>query len=258
MRHDAPRIQGWLDPDWSPGAASTLELHALFLAAPREPLRSLPHRQTFAWPESNPRAIVKRTRGDLFRDRWHDYLRGRLRSPGQREFENLRKLTQAGIPVPRALGWGRSGALSLVLMERVGYTRTLRQCLEDGDDRVLPEQLESLARLVADLHAAGWYHRDLYLEHVALLPNGNLCLLDLGRARQQARPRSRWLAKDLGALLFSLPARLPAATRLRFLARYLDLRGIHGARTRREWARAAEFRRGRIASHAPRHVSPPA
>jgi tRNA A-37 threonylcarbamoyl transferase component Bud32 len=147
------------------------------------------------------------------------------------------------------------GSLSVVLMERVEHSQTLRQLLEQGQEVVDRKLLEDLAQLVARLHRAGWYHRDLYLEHVILRPDGSLCLLDLGRARQQASPRSRWLAKDLGALLHSLPDRIPAATRLRFLARYLDLCGIRGAQARRAWARAVEQRRARIASHAPRHVS---
>ena len=255
MRSDAGQIEGWLDPGWLQGVETAQGLRDLFLAQPQAPLRVVPLRQTFLWPEAAPQAVVKRTRGDLFRDRWHDLLRGRARSPGQREFDNLRRLAQAGIPVPRPLGWGRSGKVSLVLMERVEHTQTLRQHLEQIEGHVAPERLETLAQLVARLHRAGWYHRDLYLEHVVLRPDGSLCLLDLGRARQRDAPRPRWLAKDLGALLHSLPDRIPSATRLRFLARYLDLCGIRGAGARRGWARAAEQRRARIASHAPRHVS---
>ncbi|MDP6937765.1 MAG: lipopolysaccharide kinase InaA family protein [Planctomycetota bacterium] len=255
MRQAEETIHGWLDPDWLRGAIIAEVLEELLHAIPEAPLRSVPTRQTFSWPSEAPTAIVKRTRGDQFRDRWYDYLRGSARSPGQREFENLRDLARAGIPVPRPLGWGAMGSLSFVLMERVEHSKTLRQSLEEGEGSVPPQLLDGLAQLVASLHRAGWYHRDLYLEHVILRPDGSLCLLDLGRARQQASPRSRWLAKDLGALLHSLPDRIPAATRLRFLARYLDLCGIHGARARRTWARAAEQRRARIASHAPRHVS---
>jgi len=255
MGQAAGKIHGWLDSDWLRGVSLAQGLKELLHAHPEALLRSLPTRQTFPWPSEAPTAIVKRTRGDQFRDRWHDYFRGSPRSPGQREFENLRDLARVGIPVPRPLGWGKMGALSVVLMERVEHSQTLRQLLEQGEEAVDPGQLEDLAQLVARLHRAGWYHRDLYLEHVIVRPDGSLCLLDLGRARRQASPRSRWLAKDLGALLHSLPDRIPVGTRLRFLARYLDLCGIRGARTRRGWARAAEQRRARIASHAPRHVS---
>ena len=255
MRQVQGRIQGWLDSDWLRGGSIAQGVRELLLARPVAPLRSVPARQTFPWPSEAPRAIVKRTLGDQFRDRWYDYLRGSFRCPGQREFENLRELAGAGIPVPSPLGWGSMGPLSFVLMERVEHSQTLRQHLEQGEGSVDHLLLEDLAQLVARLHRAGWYHRDLYLEHVILRRDGSLCLLDLGRSRRQASPRSRWLAKDLGALLHSLPDRIPAATRLRFLARYLDLCGIHGARARRGWARAVEQRRARIASHAPRHVS---
>ena len=255
MRQAEGKIQGWLDSDWLGGRSVSEGVTDLISARPEVPLRSVPTRQTFVWPSGGRTAIVKRTRGDQFRDRWYDYLRGTPRSPGQREFENLRELARAGIPVPRPLGWGSMGSLSVVLMERVEHSQTLRQHLEQGEEVVDRQRLEDLAQLVARLHRAGWYHRDLYLEHVILRPDGSLCLLDLGRARRQASPRSRWLAKDLGALLHSLPDRIPAATRLRFLARYLDLCGIRGAQARRGWARAVEQRRARIASHAPRHVS---
>ncbi len=250
-------LRGWLRPSWQQEGESLPGLKDWLVLAPSHPLRKVPGRETYAWPENAPRAILKRTSGDLFRDRWHDWLHLRFRSPGQREFDNLQKLGDAGFCVPFALGWGQSGRVSFVLMEYVAHGQTLRQSLELASARASCKWAEILGRWVGRLHAAGWYHRDLYLEHWVLTEDGGLCLLDLGRARQQARPRRRWLTKDLGALLHSSPANLPSRTRLRFLVSYFRQRGLSNRIARRRFARDVENRRVRIASHAPRHVSPP-
>jgi len=236
-------------------SGSADDLTELLTVRPRHFLRAVPGRETFLWPEGPPDAlVVKRTRGDLSRDRWYDRLRGHgVRSPGQREYENLSALAEAGVTVPVAVGWARgAGELSLVAMERVPHERTLRDEAGSPSPAGCPERLTALVQLVLRLHRAGWYHRDLYLQHFLIGADDRLVLIDVGRARCEKRPRRRWFVKDLAALLHSTPAEVPLRTRLRFLVDYLNGRGIHGRARRRRWARAVGTKARRLGAHRPR------
>lgn len=239
------------------GFRSLKQLQPLLRAVPERCYRQVPGRQTFPWTEPGAlRVVVKRFRGDLRRDRWYEYLRGRRRSPGQREYENLVGLRAAGLPVPEALGWYACGNESLVVMAHVAHGETLRQRLGRAPAAELRRWVERLAPLVARLHRQGWYHRDLYLEHWVLAgpeSQPQLVLLDLGRARRERRPRARWLHKDLGALLHSAPERLGQRARLRGLLLYARARGFHERAAIRQLAVRAEAFRIRIAGHLPRH-----
>ncbi len=230
------------------GAGVNRPWDAFLRAQPAEFLRRVPGREAFVWnSESGAPLIVKRT---------CEAVALGLRSPGAIEYENLRSLGRDGIPVPRALGWSarREGPFglarrSLVAMERVEHAQTLRERLA----RAAPAERQALGRrllaLVVRLHEAGWYHRDLYLQHF-VLRGEELVLLDVGRARHGRRVRARWFEKDLAALLHSTPRTVPVRERLRFLARYLEARGIG---QRRRWLRAIVRRERRMAAHAPRH-----
>lgn len=231
-------------------------LRDIFAVEPASTLRALPGRTTFAWP-AEPAVIVKRFRSGVARDLVHDLVHRRsARSCGRREAENLRELGELGLPVPRALGWceerGGWGGRSAMWMQRVEHTSTLRQ-LAERDPAAALERRSELARLVARLHVAGWYHRDLYLEHW-IVAAGRLVLLDVGRARRETTPRERWLVKDIAALLHSCPAGIRAFARLRFLALYLEARGVQDRSLRHAFARAVVAKARRIASHEPRHV----
>ena len=216
-------------------------------AQPGEFLRRVPGREAFLWPgDAGTAVVIKRV---------CEQLALRLRSPGAIEYENLRSLRADGIPVPRALGWSarREGPLglarrSVVAMERIEHAHTLRERLfhaSPAERRVLGARLLAL---VVRLHASGWYHRDLYLQHF-VLRGEELVLLDVGRARHEHAPRARWFEKDLAALLHSTPRNVCVHERLRFLLGYLGARGIT---RRREWLRAILRREGRMAAHTPR------
>jgi tRNA A-37 threonylcarbamoyl transferase component Bud32 len=249
-------------PELARDPAAALE--ALMDLSPERWLRRLPQRSTFAWrPAGSERPlIVKRFTGDAPRERWYERLRGRRRSPARREAESLRLLAQAGMPVPRALAWfeGRprdgASALSALVMEHLEHRETLRELFTRAPPLEARARLVQLARLVGRLHAAGFYHRDLYLEHVVVTPErpGGLALLDAGRVRRERAPRERWFVKDLAALLHSAPAALGARARLRFLVHYMDARGVSAPRARRTFARAVVRKAARLAAHAPRHV----
>lgn len=271
MSSGSNNLRGRLHPGAEPllggagarGAGPDGLLRELFALDPERPLRSVPGRETFAWPgPRGPRVLVKRTVGDQPRDRWYERLHGRRRSPGRREFDNLEGLARDGLPVPRALGWGETGdgpsAGSLVVMEWLPHTWTLREHLE-RDPAARGRWLAPLLDVVVRLHRSGWYHRDLYLHHF-VVPEGSgarpLALLDVGRARKERAPRRRWFVKDLAALLHSTPETIPATTLLRFLVGYLDARGIprgiQGRSARRRWLRAIATKRRRLAAHRPR------
>ena len=257
---------------------------ALFGLEPRAWLRRMPGRETFLVDLEDPQApgtldvdgdavglelearlpvVVKRFEASDAKEARAELLRGRLpRSCAQREAENLSGLLSVGVPVPLPLFWCESGAASLVLIEYLPHRFTLRGLLEAG----APESeslVRELAELVARMHAAGWYHRDLYLEHVVVLDGeqgSRLALLDAGRARFAKRPRRRWFVKDLAALLSSAPASAERLARL-FYAHYsralLAAQGGPGlARTRaarRRFARRVERRAERMRAHVPRH-----
>jgi tRNA A-37 threonylcarbamoyl transferase component Bud32 len=235
------------------------ELGARILRAqPERWLRIVPRRRTFLWPQ-DPEVVAKVYDGrdplEALRERFRG---GPARSPGRREAENLVELARDGFPVPRASGWceeaapaWRRSAFSAVWMERVAHDETLRQLAEREPREAVARWLVELAAVVSRLHARGWYHRDLYLEHW-IVAGGRLVLLDAGRARRERRPRERWFVKDVAALLHSCPRGVGDRARLRFLARYLDGRGVSGRAERRGFARAVLAKARRIAAHEPR------
>jgi tRNA A-37 threonylcarbamoyl transferase component Bud32 len=208
----------------------------LLTLEPRRPLRRGPGRVTFLWrrPDGGV-VIVKRARG-----------RG-----GRREFESLRRLGAAGLPVPRALAVHGGAGRSLVVMERVPHVETARERLGRVGPAEQRRLSEVLGEIVVALHELGWSHRDLYLEHFLMAEDDrDVVLIDLGRARR--RLRRRWYEKDLAALLHSAPASASRALRLRFLAAYLSARGVTGRGERRRWAAAVAARRDAMARHVPR------
>jgi len=138
-------------------------------------------------------------------------------------------------------------------MERVESEATLREALHEPDGGALIQLIDRLLGLVLALHVRGWHHRDLYLHHILIDSEGELVLIDLGRARRPRWMRRRWLAKDLAALLLWTPDEVGVNLRLRFLARYMNGMGINGRRVRRRFAEDVLRRRSRMARHRPRH-----
>jgi tRNA A-37 threonylcarbamoyl transferase component Bud32 len=221
-------------------------------------LRRTQGRETFS---SGPTAgspagcIVKRT--SLPERGWMRPFRSRAaRAAGRREHENLVALDRAGVLVPRAMGWasddgGEHGPVSVVVMERIPHTGTLRDELEHADARLRRARSAELLDLVVRLHGQGFHHRDLYLQHFLVRAgDGALVLIDVGRVRRGRR--ARWLVKDLAALLHSTPEAVTSRDKLRFAAGWLDARGITRRGARRRFLRAVERKRARIAAHVPR------
>ncbi len=203
-------------------------------------------------------------RADL-RHRWLGWLLP-SRSPGHREWDNLRLLRRAWFDVPEMvavgdapIGPGRPCESFLVLREIPG--RRLDHLLEDGwgafpglsaaqaRDRVVRD----VAGLVRRLHSSGFYHRDLYLAHFVVTEDerwGRPYLIDLQRVEQRFPPRRRWLVKDLAAMAHSAPVTVTRADRLRFLLHYLCKSRVDPQV--RQWVRAVTEKEARIAAHEPK------
>jgi len=222
-------------------------------------LRVGPGRETFAWRSPDGlEAIVKRFRGMGGFEAWRSRLSGRVPlSPARREFEALHELRVAGLPVPEPVACHeseRDPELSLVVMERIPHTDDLRQCLT-REPREAANYFDAVLAVTTKLHAAGWYHRDLYLDHFLVVSGGaagTLALIDLGRARRGTSPRKRWFIKDLAALWHSTPRGVPRTLALRFLAKWLNSRGISDRKTRHRTWRAILAKERRMAAHVPR------
>lgn len=214
-------------------------------------LRRTQGRETFAWGAD---IVVKRTLERARSGLWPWFP---ARSAGEREHAALRALTQAGVNVPIALGCAderrAEGRWSVCVMQRVAHDVTVREALE----RASPAERRDLERRLCDLvvrfHRAGFIHRDFYLPHVLVrASDGELVLIDVGRARRKSVWRSRWYVKDLASLLFSAPNQVGARARLAFLSRWLDARGITSRNARRRFARAVARKARRIAAHVPK------
>lgn len=188
--------------------------------------------------EGDSRAEVvylKRFLDPPFRSQWERWRQGWWRSGTARiEYENSRALADRKIPAARALACGQRMAgpwerCSYIVLEEVDgeslerwVPAHLAPIEQEHDPAARRRRLDDLARMVGAFHAAGFVHRDLYLCHVFLRPDGSFCLIDLQRVFRPRWRRRRWIVKDLAALNLSTPAdRVGPSERLRFLARYL-------------------------------------
>lgn len=249
--------------------ARALLLERVFALEPERFLRRMPDRETMIRREpGGARVVTKRQRGGPGLEGLLAWLRGRRpRSPGRREHENLEDLAALGLRVPRALRFAedeaarsplRRGGRSVCEMECVEHFEDARLALGTRDDAGRRRLLASISELVRGLHARGWIHRDLYLQHF-LVPADEpdaVCLIDVGRARFRARPARRWWRKDLAALLLHAPRRVSRAERLRFLLSWLDDRGARERPYWKRWAREVSAKAERMRAHRPRHEDP--
>lgn len=186
----------------------------------------------------------------------HKEFVARRGSPAREEAERLGWLADAGIAAPRALGTARCGLRSVLAMEEVLGAVPLPEALAAGTARERARLCRDLGALVARLHGAGLFHRDLYLEHLLVRRAEGSCapelvLLDAGRVLRRPLRPGRWAAKDLAACLHSFPRALgDGPRRLAFLA-YCAARGLN-AEAGSRLLRALRARRVRMERHRPR------
>lgn len=174
-------------------------------------------------------------------------------SPAKREFNALLALRALGISVPDPIALLERGKRSLLAMEQISSSATLREELAVASNTESKRLLSRLLELLVSLHRAGWHHRDLYLHHILIDPLGELWLIDLGRATRPLWIRRRWFSKDLAALLLWTPREVSDQERLRFLALYMNEMEMFGRGERRRFLLDVLARRERMARHRPRH-----
>ncbi|CAN5828439.1 N/A [soil metagenome] len=143
-------------------------------------------------------------------------------TPAGEEWNHLRQAKSLGISVPEPIAvgeqigpWGQlSGYLMVAeLIDCLPLHEAIPARLQSLD----PDRFESwkraliaeMAGIVARLHRAGAFHKDLYLCHFYLdmvqadRPGDRLHLIDLHRLAFHRWTAPRWRRKDLGQLLFS-------------------------------------------------------
>jgi hypothetical protein len=187
-----------------------------------------------AWPDGRPvRFHVKR------------YPPGSA-ALAETEAAALMDLERAGIACASLAAWGRDadGRGFVMTEDLAGY--------EPADKRIARgEPFEKLsaptAKLAAQLHAAGFHHRDLYLCHFFVNAAGEAKLIDAARVRRLPRwpLRRRWIVKDLAQFWYSMTQLpIPEPQRAEWLARYAAERKIPN-----NFRRSVEAKSRRIAAH---------
>jgi heptose I phosphotransferase len=181
------------------------------------------------------------------------------------EWRWLRRAKELGIAAPIVVAYGlrRRGIIesnSVILTAKVPgislekwVPANVAGLLRDrAFKRIL---IAAVADLVAKLHGAGLFHRDLYLAHLFLdgdPASPRLTMIDLQRV---IRPRvfvRRWRVKDLASLNYSTPrAAATNADRLRWYKRYRGVERLMSAD--RALIRAVAAKTQRIARHSAKH-----
>jgi tRNA A-37 threonylcarbamoyl transferase component Bud32 len=193
-------------------------------------------------PADEPRhanLILRRSNYGRWEHRLKDFLR---RSRAQRAFRAALALEQAGLPVARALAVGEVRLLrwpvqAYLLSLEVGDAVTLTRYVA-GRSRV-PRGIEKeLARLLGQLHAAGFTHGDLKSSNVLIQGAGKPWLIDFDGVRSYRRVPFGRAVRDLarlGAGIIEAGGRCTLPMVVRFLRGYCATRGLTDWRA---WYRA--------------------
>jgi Lipopolysaccharide kinase (Kdo/WaaP) family len=170
-------------------------------------------------------------------------------SPAAAEWRHLDRVRNLGINVPdvvaagECIGPGAGLQSFLMLAELTGSTALnevlpqLARRLDRSGFAVLKRRVvEEMARIVATLHRACVFHKDLYLCHFFFDPGSNdpgsfapqLTLIDLHRLEEHRLFAHWWRWKDLAQLLYSTHgvAGITARDTARFWKSYRRLAGI--------------------------------
>jgi hypothetical protein len=169
----------------------------------------------------------------------------------EREANAFLDLERSGIPCASVAAWGclADGRAYLITEDLAGFEPADKYISRGGKFETV---LASTAELAANLHNAGFHHRDLYLCHFMVRAVNELAqvkLIDAARVgRLPGWPlRKRWIIKDLAQFWYSA-TQLPivAAQRAAWLEHYASKRGIADAAALR---RSIESKSRRIAAH---------
>jgi heptose I phosphotransferase len=183
-----------------------------------------------------------------------------------REWSMIQKVAACGIPTatPIAVGQQRSGGMvrrSFVMTAELAGAvegQIWMERLPAGERRRFLIRVAEMARR---FHGSGLVHKDFYIGHVLVAPKADeaeFFLIDLQRVAKPALLRSRWIAKDLGSLAYSMfNAGATYTDLLRALAAYrghskLDADGKQAARAafrRLAWLRTRQPKHGAPVKH---------
>jgi heptose I phosphotransferase len=159
------------------------------------------------------------------------------------EVETAQKLAAMGINVPKMIAWGqewgpvfekRSFAAIEEIKGGISLERSLPMYFKGLATRetiVLRRQfIRQLASFVRKFHDTGFRHRDLYLCHIFLVPDGQFYLIDLARVFKPALLFETYRVKDIAQLHYSATTKYFSKTdRLRFLRAYLGREKLSGS-----------------------------
>jgi heptose I phosphotransferase len=170
-------------------------------------------------------------------------------SPAATEWSNLERVRAMGIEVPEVVAVGehvgpRTALHSFLMVAELTGCTPLNELLPQLAGRLDPESFEKLkqrlfeqmAGIIATLHRAGVFHKDLYLchffvDHASIDADGatpRMVLIDLHRLREHRLWSNWWRWKDLAQLLFSTygVGGITRGDRAWFWWRYRSLVGI--------------------------------
>lgn len=167
--------------------------------------------------------VLKRYNFRKWRNLFKDLFRG---SKARRGFFRAMHLEAAGIPTARPLAFAEQKCCgiptrSYLLMEEIPQATNP---FELKGDRL--REIQSLARLIARLHDAGFIHRDLKEGNILFDGRGEPHFVDLDGVRYVRKVKDDWAISDL-ARLAQAAERLPGASRsgfARFLRAYCRMR----------------------------------
>jgi tRNA A-37 threonylcarbamoyl transferase component Bud32 len=192
----------------------------------------------------------------------------RFRWPGTedeagREWQMIQQVRALGIrtATPVALGQEAAGSAAtrsfLMTVEIPGAVEGITWA-EQLPARERRRFLLEVAELARRFHAAGLVHKDFYLGHVLVSREAGgpeLFLIDLQRAVRPCCFRARWVAKDLGALAYSMYN--AGGSRADVLRCYLAYCGQPGLGDQeKNVARNVLRRVARLRGRQPRHDGP--
>jgi hypothetical protein len=194
-----------------------------------------------------------------------------IRWPGagdeaMREWEMLHQVSACGIRTasPIAVGQHASGGIvsrSFVMTGEIAGAVEGHVWMERLPAFERRRFLLRVAEMARRFHAAGLVHKDFYIGHVLVAPKSgqpDLYLIDLQRVARPVLFQSRWVAKDLGSLAYSMfNAGASYTDLLRSLAAYrgqsrLDDSGKRAARSafrRVAWLRTRQPKHGAPVKH---------
>jgi hypothetical protein len=170
-------------------------------------------------------------------------------SPAAAEWVHLERARELGIRVPDVVAAGerigpRTGLQSFLMIAELTGSTALNELLpllaarldRSGFALLKRRVVKEIARITATLHRACVFHKDLYLCHFFLDPNGDdsgssapkLTLIDLHRLEHHRLLADWWRWKDLAQLLYSTDGvvGITPRDRARFWKCYCRLAGI--------------------------------